>query len=150
MEASATGSMPNSGAGSPRKQSRSSRLRIGLLGLLAALFLIGLFYYREVSRGERYLVESDLAFHRNDLVESLRKAKSAAMAFAPGAPHVEAAYERLRAIARGAEAEGDLNLSFQAWDAIRHAHAETRYPGRAPSPIALEAEEALSRLKTKR
>mgnify|MGYP000892966350 CR=1 FL=1 len=76
-------------------------LRRAVQLLLLGVFFVGLITAREIQRGERALRASDEAFHRGDLETSVLHARTGAVAYAPGAPHVDAAYQRLEAIALG-------------------------------------------------
>jgi hypothetical protein len=93
-----------------------------LVGVLGMAVLTA----RVVSEGEQALRESDAAFHRGDVRTAAHHARRAAVLYAPGAPHVERAYARLKAIAAGAEAAGDRTLAEMAWRSIRAAALETR------------------------
>ncbi len=93
-----------------------------LVGVLGTAVLTA----RVVSEGEQALRESDAAFHRGDVRTAAQHARRAAVLYAPGAPHVERAYARLKAIAAGAEAAGDRPLAEMAWRSIRGACLETR------------------------
>jgi hypothetical protein len=75
--------------------------------------------------GERELGASDAAFDANDLQGAIEHARRAASAYAPGAPHVERSYQRLLAIARGAEATGQAAVAMQAFQAERAAVLES-------------------------
>jgi len=101
--------------------------------LLAGVLGTAVLTARVVGEGERALRESDAAFHRGDVRTAAHHARRAAVLYAPGAPHVERAYARLKAIAAGAEAAGDRTLAEMAWRSIRGAALETRYllPGRS-------------------
>lgn len=102
---------------------------------------------RAVLDGERELRASDTAFDANDLHASIQHARRAASAYAPGAPHVRLGYERLLAIARGAEATGQPELAMLAWQAQRAAVLETASLIR-PFPERLEeANRNLARLE---
>jgi hypothetical protein len=94
-----------------------------LLVVLSGALLTG----RMVSDGEQALRESDRAFHRGDVRTAAQHARRAAVLYAPGAPHVERAYARLKAIAAGAEAAGDRTLAETAWRSVRGAALETRH-----------------------
>ncbi|MBK7586661.1 MAG: hypothetical protein IPI67_41555 [Myxococcales bacterium] len=71
--------------------------------------------------------ESDAAFNRADLPTATLHARAAAVLYAPGAPHVQRAYDRLIAIATGAEAAGQRRIAESAWRAVRGAALETRH-----------------------
>jgi hypothetical protein len=94
-------------------------------GLAALLLFLGIATARAVLDGERELRASDAAFDANDLPGAIEHARRAASSYAPGAPHVEPSYERLLAIARGAEAAGLSPIAMQAYQAERAAVLES-------------------------
>jgi len=99
------------------------------LGLLFAVLALAVVTGRAVVEGEAEMRESDRAFNEGDLRKATVHARRAAILYAPGAPHVRAAYERLLAIATGAEAEGESEIAQMAWRAVRGAALETRHVG---------------------
>jgi len=117
------------------------------LGLLIACVGIGLLTARAVEKGEAAVRESDRAFDRGEVHEAAHHARRAAVHYAPGAPHLRAAYDRLRAVAVGAEAAGDRETARFAWNAVRGAVLETRHVA-LPFPDELAAaNRALARLE---
>jgi hypothetical protein len=109
------------------------------LTLVLAVLAVATLTARVVIDGERALVLSDQAFDRGDVREATLHARRAAVLYAPGAPHVSPAYRRLEAIAKGAEAAGEVEVAKQAWQAIRGAALETRHiwiPRRAELRLA--------------
>jgi hypothetical protein len=96
---------------------------------LAALLTLGLGLasVRVVVSGERELVASTEALRRGNAEEATVRARRAAGWYAPGAPHVRVAYERLRALGREAELHRRFDLALLAWRAIRTAALETRW-----------------------
>lgn len=125
-----------------------SGLVLRQLAALAALALVvfALLAQRSISRGEQEMRESDRAFDSARLELALLHARRAAAAYVPGARHVGAGFERLRAVARGAERERDVGLALRAWGAVRSAAIESRHLWQ-PHPQALaEAEAELARL----
>jgi hypothetical protein len=100
------------------------RFALGLLFLALALAVLTI---RAISDGESELRQSDQAFDEGDIARATLHARRAAVAYAPGAPHVERAYTRLKALARGSEAAGDLSGALYAWRAVRAAALETRH-----------------------
>lgn len=106
----------------------------------------GVLTLRMVIDGERELRASDTAFDRGDLALATQHARRAALAYAPGAPHVDRAYERLEAIAVGAEATGQLRAAERAWQAMREAALETRHLWVPRSEELARADAALSQL----
>lgn len=121
--------------------------RRAALGLLVACVGFGLLTARAVERGEAAVRESDRAFDQGNVYEAAHHARRAAVNYAPGAPHLRAAYERLRAVAAGAEAAGDRETARFAWTAVRSAVLETRHVA-LPFPEELAAaNRALARLE---
>jgi len=102
-------------------------LRRSAMVLVLVVLTLGTLTARVVVDGERALASSDEAFDRGDVRAATVHARRAAVLYAPGAPHVEAAYRRLIAIASGAEAAGQSELAIQAWQAVRSAALETRH-----------------------
>jgi len=97
---------------------------------LSVFFLIAIgavFSARVIMEGDAELVASDAAFDRGELGPALDHARRSATLYAPGAPHVQPAYERLNAIAVGAEAAGQPKVAFLAWQAMRSAALESRH-----------------------
>lgn len=93
---------------------------------LAALFCLGVVVTRVVWDGRRALREGDAALRRGDAREAIALWRRAARWYAPGAPHVRAAHDRLEALARDAEAAGDRELALDAWRAVRSSSLATR------------------------
>jgi hypothetical protein len=95
---------------------------LGIIGLL-----IGSITTRVIFAGEAEIAASTGALQKSDLREAATRARRAAGWYAPGAPHVRVAYERLVAIATAAEGHGDRELALLAWRGIRTAAIETRW-----------------------
>jgi hypothetical protein len=102
-------------------------LKRAALAMLLGVLTLAALTARMIVDGEAELRASDAAFDRGDLAESTLHARRAATLYAPGAPHVTAAFERMRAIALGAESQGDVNMARRAWGSIRGAALETRH-----------------------
>lgn len=117
------------------------------LGAAATLALVvfALLAQRTIERGERELQASDRAFDAGQLELSVLHARRAATAYVPGARHVGAGYERLRAVARGAERAGDVELSRRAWRAVRAAAFESRHVWQPHVEALREADAELAR-----
>lgn len=101
-------------------------------------------------KGRASLTLSDEAFHQGDMRRSIAEARAAALSYVPGGEHVQASYERLEAIARGAESQGDKELARVAWDTLRVVLEQTEYPGRPPSEVLERARSNLRRLREAR
>ncbi|HVW29547.1 MAG TPA: hypothetical protein VHC69_29490 [Polyangiaceae bacterium] len=119
--------------------------RLALAMLLGVLTLAAL-TARIVVDGEAALAKSDAAFDKGDLRDAILYARRAAVLYAPGAPHVSAAYARLRAIALGAEATKDFDIARQAWGATRAAALETKHFTTPRELDLVRANAALARL----
>lgn len=128
----------------------ASVLRWAALALLALLVLVVISGVTLTKNGRSEMEKSDHAFHEGDVRAALFFAKKAALSYVPGSAHVEAAYERLEAIARGAEASGDESMARIAWDALRVSLEQTDYPGRPKSARHETAVRNLARLKEAR
>ena len=121
-------------------------LRSSAVGLLLVVLGIAGLTARAVREGERQMRESDLAFNRNDLPGALVHARAAAVMYAPGAPHVGRGYERMVAIAVGAEAAGQKRVAEAAWRSVRGTALETRHAWVAHRAELARAGENLARL----
>lgn len=121
-------------------------LRRVAVTLVVVIGLFAVYTARVVSRGTAALARSDAAFDRGDLEAAVLEARIAALAYVPGAPHVAAAYGRLAAIARGAEAEGRYTLSRTAWGAVERAGLETEHWFDTHADARKEAQAGLARL----
>jgi hypothetical protein len=125
---------------------RSWRERLAQVAFSLVLIL-GVFSARVIMEGGAELSASDAAFDRGELNVALDHARRGATLYAPGAPHVERAYERLTALALGAEAAGQPKLAFLAWQAVRSAALESRHIW-LPRRVELErANQNLARLE---
>lgn len=113
------------------------------LSFLLLLIVSGLALTR---RGVDEMQSSDAAFHSGDLSASLLHARAAALSYVPGSDHVRAAHERIEAIARGSEAQGNLLLSRRAWETLRVVLEQTDYPGRPKDERLHLAERSLQRV----
>lgn len=109
---------------------RARKLRT-LLRVLSTLAIVGCVVGAITARvlwaGEVEIAASTTALQQADLREAATRARRAAGWYAPGAPHVRVAYERLVAIATAAEGHGDRDLALLAWRGIRTAAIETRW-----------------------
>jgi hypothetical protein len=89
-----------------------------------ALFAV---YVRVIVGGEREIAASTASLRAGDPHEAALHARRAAGWYAPGAPHVRVAYQRLIALATKAEGLGDRDTALFAWRAVRTASIETRW-----------------------
>jgi len=130
----------------PSASLRARILRNLAAGLMLAVLAVAVLTARAVSEGERRMRQSDEAFDRADLPGALLAARSAAVMYAPGAPHVRRAFERMVAVAVGAEAAGQRRTAESAWRAVRAAALETRHLWVVHRSELARADENLARL----
>jgi hypothetical protein len=110
------------------------------------VFMTGMLVVRVYRAGEAALVSSERAFDEGDLETATTSAREALTWYLPGAPHVELAIVRLRAIAVGAEATGDVTSALRAWEALRGGLFETAHPWSTTSSMFEEAGAGVARL----
>jgi hypothetical protein len=96
------------------------------LATLAVAVGLGVIVTRVFWDGRQALAAGDAAMQRQDTTEALVMWRRAARWYAPGAPHVDAAYRRMEELARAAEARGDDTLALEAWRGIRSSSLATR------------------------
>ena len=95
--------------------------------LIVVGVILGAVSARVVYSGEREIALSTAGLRAGDPHEAALHARRAAGFYAPGAPHVRVAYERLIALAVKAEQVGDVATALYAWEAVRSAALETRW-----------------------
>jgi hypothetical protein len=122
-------------------------LRRIALSLLVLLLALATLTAHAVAQGEDEMTQSDAAFNRGDVRLAAHHARRAAVSYAPGAPHVRAAFQRLEAVARGAEANGEHDVALFAWRAMRSAALETQHVTRPFEAELMLANQALARLQ---
>ena len=104
------------------------RIVTGALSLVAALGLVvGAASARVVYSGEREIATSTAGLRSGDAHAAAEHARRAAAWYAPGAPHVRVAYDRLLALGATAEGLGNRDLALFAYRGVRTAAIETRW-----------------------
>lgn len=116
-----------SGGAAQRPALERRLLGVTALALPLTLAAFALASLSTLERGRAELTRSDAAFDRGDVELAMHHARRAARAYVPGARHVALAYERLAAIALGAERAQDPSLALAAWQAARAAALETAH-----------------------
>lgn len=101
-----------------------TRRRAAFLGL-AVLFCLGVVLTRVFYDGRAALAAGDKAV-TSDVREAIADWRRAARWYAPGAPHVAGAYDRLQILAEQAEQANDVDTALEAWRAIRSSSLATR------------------------
>lgn len=121
-------------------------LRSLAVGLVVVLATFALVTQRTLERGAREMQASDAAFDAGELELAVRHARRAAGLYVPDSEHVARAYERLRAVATGAERARDTALATAAWRATRAAATESRHLWASGPRELAEANLSLARL----
>jgi hypothetical protein len=129
------------------RRARTRGLEVGGAVVLAVLLGLLVLVLRLGERGRLAMKDSDTAFHRGDLAESIRAAEVALLSYVPASSHIQEAEERLVSIARGAEAGHNWQLARASWEALRVGYERTSYPGRPKARYASELKLALARLE---
>jgi hypothetical protein len=121
------------------------------LNIFRALALTGLLLgaatLRVVTSGEREIAASTDGLRAGDPHAATEHARRAAGWYAPGAPHVRVAYDRLIALATTAEGLGDREASLFAWRSVRTAAIETRWIVTPHAEDLARANAAIARLE---
>ena len=112
----------------PPARSAAIGLFVGAFrGVVIAGVLVAAATLRVVTSGEREIAASTDGLRAGDPHAATEHARRAAGWYAPGAPHVRVAYDRLIALATTAEGLGDREASLFAWRSVRTAAIETRW-----------------------
>jgi hypothetical protein len=117
--------------------------------LIAAAFVVLLLTIavgRVIVGGELAIAESTEALLRGDARLAIEKARTAALFYAPGAPHVRVAYGRMIAIGRAAEERKDPELALAAYQAVRSSALSTRWLVVPHADDLAVAEDGIARL----
>ncbi len=117
--------------------------------LLLVVALLGALTARVVFEGERQISESTKALEAGDAETAIFHARSAALWFAPGAPHVRVAYGRLMALGKAAEERRLWDTALSAYRGVVSASASTRWLSRPHASDASLAQAAIERIETK-
>ena len=133
----------------PAKPERSSAARNVARGLaiFAVIVLVtGAATVRVVAAGEREIAQSTAALRAGDAHKAALHARRAAGWYAPGAPHVRVAYERLAALATAAEGLGNREIALFAWNGVRTAAIETKWLVQPHAEDLERANQAIARI----
>jgi len=76
--------------------------------------------------GHAALRAGDEAMAKGDAAAAITQWRRAARWYAPGAPHVIDAYDRMETLAKTADEHGDRKLGLEAWRAVRSSILATR------------------------
>jgi hypothetical protein len=139
----------SSGGAAPSRAAspgRTTPLRAALWTAAALGVVLGAASMRVVAAGEAEIAASTAALRAGDPRDATLHARRAAGWYAPGAPHVRVAYDRLIALATTAEGLGDLETAVYAWNAVRSSAIETRWLVTPHAEDLARADQAIARL----
>jgi len=108
--------------------------------------VVGAATARVIYSGEREIAASTAGLRAGDPHAATAHARRAAGWYAPGAPHVRVAYERLMALGKTAEGIGDREAALYAFRAVHIAATETRWVLTPHADDLLAADRAIARL----
>ena len=111
----------------PEASAASSTAGRVILGIALVAVVTGAATARVVAAGEREIAQSTAALRAGDPHAAALHARRAAGWYAPGAPHVRVAYDRLIALATAAEGLGNREIALFAWNGVRTAAIETKW-----------------------
>jgi hypothetical protein len=111
----------------PEASAASSTAGRVILGIALVAVVAGAGTARVVAAGEREIAQSTAALRAGDPHAAALHARRAAGWYAPGAPHVRVAYDRLIALATAAEGLGNREIALFAWNGVRTAAIETKW-----------------------
>jgi hypothetical protein len=103
---------------------------------------------RVVFSGEKEIALSTAALEQGDPHGAAEHARRAAGWYAPGAPHVRVAYERLLALGTAAEGLGDRDTALYAFRGVRTASIETRWLFTVHEEDRDKADRAIARIES--
>lgn len=119
-----------------------------LRAVLVVVTVIAVLTMRVVVAGELEIAESTRALVGGDPRGATSHARAAALWYAPGAPHVRVAYDRLLALGRAAEEHHDREVALYAYRAVTDASASTRWIVVPHQSDATVAREAIARIES--
>ncbi len=120
------------------------------LSVLAVIVtILGVATLRVIVSGEEELDKSTAALDAGDAREAIVRARRSARWYAPGAPHVDVAYDRLIALAGAAEENRHDDLALLAWRGVRVAVIETRWIVSTRPQHLKRANEEIARITAK-
>lgn len=121
-------------------------LRGLLWGLLFVALAVAVITLRVVAAGELEIAASTHALLAGAPREATLHARAAATWYAPGAPHVRVAYERLLALGDAAEKRQNRDIALLAFRSVRTASESTRWLVTPHAADVARANEAVARI----
>jgi hypothetical protein len=119
-----------------------------LVALLVGAVGVAAITLRVVVAGELEIAASTDALLAGDPRAATTHAKAAATWYAPGAPHVRVAYERLMALGDAAAERQNREIALLAYRAVRSASESTRWIVVPHEADARRAAEAIARIES--
>ena len=116
------------------------------MGFLFVAIVVAAITLRVVVAGELEIAASTQALLAGDPREATLHARAAATWYAPGAPHVRVAYERLLALGDAAEKRQNREIALLAFRSVRVASASTRWLIVPHAADVVRANEAVARI----
>jgi hypothetical protein len=124
------------------------KLKSVLGAVLMIVTVVGVVTLRVVVGCELEIAESSRALVGGNVRDATVHARAAALWYAPGAPHVRVAYERLMALGKAAEEHHDAKAALFAYNAVMGASSSTRWLVAPHRADALKAAEAIARIES--
>ena len=125
-------------------------MRTALRALLVFTLVLAAFTLRVVVGGEREIAASTASLDRGDVHGAIEHARTSALFYAPGAPHVRVAYARLLAIGEEAERRREWDLALLAFRSVTTASHSTKWVVSPRAEDASVAAMSVERLEQKR
>ena len=125
-------------------------MRAALRVLFVLTLVLGAITLRAVIGGEGEIAKSTEALDRGDVHGAVEHARSSALYYVPGAPHVRVAYARLLAIGEEAERRREWDFALLAFRSVTTASHSTRWIVAPRSEDAAFAELSVDRVEQKR
>jgi hypothetical protein len=122
---------------------KARALRPWAIAASAALLLLS---GRAIFDGTASMHRSDELLAQGEVDGSIALALHAARLYVPLAPHVRAAFDRMRQVALDAELRGDRETALLAWESVRAASRSTRTFWTPYADRAREADEHIAGL----
>jgi len=138
----------NEGAAEPRRGERPAWWRATIAAIFAAT-VVAAVTARVVVGGEAEIAASTAALRAGDPHEATVRARRAAQWYAPGAPHVRVAYERLMALGKEAERRHQRDVALLAYEGVHEAALSTRWLITPHAADVAEADKAIARLRSR-
>lgn len=119
-----------------------------IVASLLAVALLAAVTARVIVAGEAEIAASTAALRAGDAHEATVRARRAAEWYAPGAPHVRVAYERLMSLGKEAERRHQREIALLAFEGVHEAAISTRWLVMPHESDVAVADQAIARLRS--